>query len=107
PDFSGTADTFFSTRNPIDPLLSQPLGTNGRFCETCHVLTHGWTVSPLEPGSLGDRFTETGPPGAIGGVANASATSSNQLDPIFRPVDGSNSPTADLSTPDARPAAYS
>jgi hypothetical protein len=71
------------------------------------VLFHGWTVSPNSPDSVTDRFTTTAAPSAFGGAANASATSNDQLDPIFRPVDGSNSPTADLSSPAARAMAYS
>jgi hypothetical protein len=41
------------------------------------------------------------------GKSNADATDNNQLDPLFRTVDGSNSPVADVSTPDARVRAYS
>jgi hypothetical protein len=65
----------------------QSLGTNGRSCVSCHVPANGWTISPDE---LQRRFERT-----------------NGLDPIFRTVDGSNSPTADVSTKSRRREAYS
>jgi hypothetical protein len=106
-DPAGTADTHFSRPSAVDPLLTEPLGVNGRLCETCHVLFHGWTVSPGDPDGLPERFSTTAIPSAFGGVANVNATSNDQLDPIFRPVDGANSPAADLSSPAARATAYS
>src|SRR4051794_8746260 len=65
----------------------QSLGTNGRSCVSCHVPSSGWTISPHEVRS---RFHAT-----------------QGLDPIFRTVDGSNSPRADVSTLEARRRAYS
>jgi cytochrome c peroxidase len=65
----------------------QSLGTNGRSCASCHVASAGWTISPLE---VQHRFEVT-----------------RGLDPIFRTVDGSNSPKADVSTIHARRRAYS
>jgi hypothetical protein len=65
----------------------QSLGTNGRSCVSCHVPSTGWTISPAE---VERRFHAT-----LG------------LDPIFRTVDGSNSPRADVSTVPARRRAYS
>lgn len=65
----------------------QSLGTNGRSCASCHVAATAWTISPIE---LQDRFTRT-----MG------------LDPIFRTVDGSNSPLAEVSTLADRRAAFS
>ncbi|HEY2589317.1 MAG TPA: hypothetical protein VGI81_26465 [Tepidisphaeraceae bacterium] len=75
--------------SPLDDRgpFFQSLGTNGRSCSSCHVATTGWTLSPEE---LRDRFDR-----------------SNGLDPVFRPVDGSNSPKADVSSLAARRAAYS
>src|SRR5262249_10271886 len=56
-------------------------------CASCHVASTGWTISPDE---VQDRFfTSLG------------------LDPIFRTVDGSNSPNADTSTLPARLRAFS
>jgi hypothetical protein len=65
----------------------QSLGSNGRSCASCHVAATGWTISPAEVRS---RFQAT-----------------NGLDPIFRTVDGSNSPRADVSTVAARRTAFS
>jgi cytochrome c peroxidase len=65
----------------------QSLGTNGRSCVSCHVPSTGWTISPYE---VMQRFHATA-----------------GLDPIFRTVDGSNSPKADVSTVHARRRAYS
>jgi cytochrome c peroxidase len=65
----------------------QSLGTNGRSCASCHVASTGWTITPAE---VRRRFDAT-----------------HGLDPIFRTVDGSNSPKADVSTVQARRQAYS
>jgi hypothetical protein len=72
--------------DPSDPFFLS-LGTNGRTCVSCHVAATGWTVAPPE---LRRRFDAT-----------------QGLDPIFRTVDGSNSPNADASTIAARRQAYS
>jgi hypothetical protein len=63
------------------------MGTNGRACVTCHQPSVGWTVTPQD---IQARFDAT-----------------DGADPIFRTNDGSNSPTADVSTVDARRSAYS
>lgn len=65
----------------------QSLGSNGRSCNSCHRQTEGWTISAAE---VRHRFEAT-----------------RGTDPIFRPVDGANSPLADVSTLAARVAAYS
>jgi cytochrome c peroxidase len=85
---SGAAATH-STTGSVDlsgPFF-QSLGTNGRSCGTCHAPTDGWTVVPEH---LRERFDST-----------------DGTDPIFRTNDGSNSPTADVSTVEKRRAAYS
>jgi cytochrome c peroxidase len=64
----------------------QSLGTNGRSCNSCHVASQGWTVSPPE---IQARFDAT-----------------QGTDPIFRPVDGAVCPSADVSTIEARRSAY-
>jgi len=87
-DVTGTASTY-STAGVIvqtGPFF-QELGTNGRSCFTCHRIDQGWTITPA---GVQARFT---------------ASSGN--DPIFRLVDGANSPRADVSTLAARRAAYS
>jgi cytochrome c peroxidase len=65
----------------------QSLGTNGRSCSSCHVASSAWTITPVE---VQQRFAAT-----------------KGLDPIFRTVDGSNSPNADVSTVQARREAFS
>src|SRR5438105_7611369 len=85
---SGTMSTY-STAGPIDVrnAFFQNLGTNGRTCNSCHVSSNAWTISPAE---VQARFKATG-----------------GTDPIFRPVDGANCPSADVSSVAARKAAYS
>src|SRR3954466_11998205 len=87
-DGSGTLSTY-STTGPIDVTTPffQSLGTNGRTCNSCHVSTTAWTISPAEVQS---RFNAT-----------------NGTDPIFRTNDGANCPSADVSTVAARKSAYS
>src|SRR5947207_8921131 len=85
---TGIAATF-STAGKIDltgPFF-QSLGTNGRACVSCHQPSTGWTITPA---TVQARFDATG-----------------GTDPIFRTNDGSTSPNADVSTLEARRAAYS
>jgi cytochrome c peroxidase len=69
-------------RNPFFASL----GANGRSCDSCHQPAEGWTITPR---GVRERFEATG-----------------GRDPIFRPVDGATSPTADVSTRAAREKAY-
>ena len=78
-----TGNGFIDQGNPF----FQNLGTNGRTCGTCHQPGDGWTVVPAH---IQARFDVDG-----------------GLDPIFRTVDGSNCPSADVSTAAARRNAYS
>lgn len=83
------AATTFSVAGSIDmqgPFFKE-LGTNQRTCATCHVIDQGWTISPA----------------ATQRIFNASRGTA----PIFRTVDGSNSPNADVSTVRERRAAFS
>jgi hypothetical protein len=73
----------------------QDLGTNGRRCVSCHVPTAGWTLSPRQ---LQTVFNATD-----GGKFDDGFG----LSAVFRTVDGSNSPDADVSTLAKRRAAYS
>jgi cytochrome c peroxidase len=85
---SGFSATF-SKADVIDrsgPFF-QSLGVNGRSCSSCHIQAEGWTITPA---GVQARFEQ-----------------SQGLDPIFRVVDGSNSPLADTSTLDARRRAFS
>jgi cytochrome c peroxidase len=65
----------------------QSLGSNSRSCSTCHVQEDGWSVSAQH---VRTRFN-----------------ASQGTDPIFRTVDGANSPLADVSTKKAQRQAYS
>ncbi len=87
-DRTGVLSTF-STAGPIDlgnPFF-QSLGTNGRSCSSCHQPKDAWSVTPAD---LRERFEE-----------------SEGTDPVFRPVDGANCPSADVSSYWARRSAYS
>lgn len=84
-DASGVLGTYgaIDVTNPF----FQRLGTNGRTCNTCHIASSGWTITPTD----------------VHAKFNATAG----LEPIFRTNDGSNCPSADVSTPQARKQAYS
>lgn len=84
---AGTAATF-STAGFVDLQnpFHVPQGSNGRSCESCHLLEFGWSVVPAE---LELRFLLT-----------------QGNDPIFNLLDA-NSPSADVSTVQARYASYS
>jgi cytochrome c peroxidase len=87
-DASGWLRTF--TRSGAidhDNTFFQAIGSNGRSCETCHRQSAAWSITPAQVQAL---FAST-----------------DGTDPIFRPVDGSNSPLADVSTRAARRVAYS
>jgi cytochrome c peroxidase len=85
---TGTTSTF-SKAGSIDlgSDFFEDFGTNGRTCASCHRPQQGWSISAA---GVRQRFNASG-----------------GLDPIFRPVDGANSPNADVSTVEARRAAYS
>jgi mono/diheme cytochrome c family protein len=80
--------TTFSTRGFVDLTgeYFKPQGTNGRSCATCHMPQDAWSITPATVGVL---FASTG-----------------GTHPIFNPLDATN-PDADLSTVEARRAAYS
>lgn len=84
---AGTAATF-STAGFVDlnNPFHVPQGDNGRSCESCHLPQFGWSVLPAE---IELRFWLT-----LG------------TDPIFNLLDA-NSPTANVSTLQARHSAYS
>jgi cytochrome c peroxidase len=79
-NLGGPTDT---TTNPF----FQDMGSNGRRCVTCHQPNDAFSVTPRH---IRERFEVT-----------------QGTDPIFRPVDGANCPTADVSTPEERREAYS
>ncbi|AEJ02894.1 hypothetical protein Nit79A3_3156 [Nitrosomonas sp. Is79A3] len=82
-------DATYSTAGFID--LKNPffksLGSNGRSCGSCHAPSQGWTITPQGVQKL---FDDT-----------------EGLDPLFRLVDGANSPDAPVSTLEERRKAYS
>src|SRR6185503_16120561 len=49
----GTLRTIGMDGADTDNPFFQPLGTNGRTCETCHRPAQGWNITPAE---LRDRF---------------------------------------------------
>jgi cytochrome c peroxidase len=85
---SGTARTY-STLGDLDQAndFFQSLGTNGRRCSTCHM--------PSQAFGLGAA------------MALQIFNNTDGLNPLFRPVDGTNSPLMDTSTVFARRQAYS
>jgi mono/diheme cytochrome c family protein len=87
PNDSGYAATY-SLAGVIDQTgpFFQSLGSNGRSCSSCHLPAEGWTITPR---GVQARFAMSG-----------------GTDPIFRTVDGANSPLADVSSLRARRSAY-
>jgi hypothetical protein len=79
----------------LDNEFFQNLGTNGRRCVSCHVPTVGWTITPKQ---LQATFAATDGGKIDDGLG---------LGAVFRTVDGSNSPRADVSTLAKRKQAYS
>ena len=78
----------FQTSGTIDftnPFF-QVFGTNGRACATCHDSSTDWTMTPA--------------------LARALFDASDGLAPLFRAVDETVRPDADISTRDAREAAF-
>jgi cytochrome c peroxidase len=73
----------------------QDLGTNGRRCVSCHVPTSGWTITPRQLQTVFDATDGGKFEDGFG------------LSAVFRTVDGSNSPDADVSTLAKRRQAYS
>lgn len=86
PNASGQLQSF-STSGSIDTNTAffQNLGTNGRNCNSCHLVDQAWGMSAAQ---VQARFDATA-----------------GMDPVFRPVDGTNCPTDDVSTLSARTSA--
>src|SRR5215510_13244735 len=78
----------FSTQGSVDLTgeYFQAQGTNGRNCATCHVPAEAWSITPS---ALQNLFDET-----------------DGTHPVFNLLDANN-PNMDVSTPEARLAAYS
>ena len=117
PNPHGTSRTF--TDNPhaslkrkdvaVQPFF-QAFGINGRVCGHCHTPGEGWSITPA---LVQRRFThplDLSDPDCLVDARTCAAEpdpESHGLDPIFRTVDGANSPLADVSTAAAREEAYS
>ena len=87
-DGTGLLSTFSKTGGvDLTNPFFQSLGTNGRSCGSCHQPADAWTVTPPH---IQARFLLSG-----------------GNDPIFRPNDGANCPSADVSSFSARQKAYS
>src|SRR6516225_1983574 len=87
-DSSGMIATFQPNGSTLtaNNAFFQNLGTNGRTCFTCHQPQDGWSLS----------------------AQHAQARFAADLnDPLFRRVDGATCPSDDVSTLDAKRAAYS
>jgi hypothetical protein len=86
------------------------IGSNGRACIHCHVPSAAWTITP-EAARL--RFTnplDVDDPQCLADPTRCRAERDPRrfgLDPLFRTVDGANSPRADVSTAEKRWDAYS
>lgn len=65
----------------------EPLGINGRTCQTCHQSAAAWTITPPQ--------------------VQAAFVASLGTAPLFRPVDGAVCPSASTSTLENRVSAYS
>jgi len=65
----------------------EPLGSNGRTCQTCHQPAAAWGITPPQ--------------------IKAAFLASLGTAPLFRPVDGAVCPSADVSTFESRKNAYS
>jgi cytochrome c peroxidase len=78
-----------SANGPVSPdhLFFRSVGTNGRACVHCHTIEEGFSITPA---GVQRRFD-----------------ASDGTDPIFRLVDGANSPLAEVGSTSARRAAYS
>ena len=86
-DKAGVAESFHTsgTIDTTNPFFQQ-LGTNGRACVTCHDPSTDWTMTP----QLARRLFEE----------------SDGLAPLFRAVDETVRPDADISTREAREDAF-
>ena len=85
-----------STTGKIDLTngFFQQFGGNGRRCGSCHLPTAGWTSTPSQIQAIFDATDGGVIPDPLG------------LGAIFRPVDGTVNPNADVSTLEARRQAY-
>ena len=97
-------------KQPSNHPFFKSFGTNERACIHCHVPAAGWTITP-EVVQL--RFTNPLQPDNLDCLRDPYKCKAEHddkqfgLDPLFRLVDGANSPNADVSTTQKRLKAYS
>lgn len=89
PLFTFDATGVLSTSGRVDVTnpFFQRLGSNGRTCNTCHIPSSAWSITPAD--------------------VKAKFYATNGNEPIFRTNDGSNCPSDDVSTSGARAKAFS
>jgi cytochrome c peroxidase len=88
PDSTGVLSTFSTSAGiDINNPFFQNLGSNGRTCNTCHISSSAWAITPAD--------------------VQAKFNATQGIEPIFRTNDGSNCPSAGVSTLKARRVAYS
>jgi hypothetical protein len=113
---SGIARTYSDNKKisfKRDRIISNPFftsfGTNGRACIHCHVPAEGWSISAAGVAARFAKPIDVSNPDCIVDPSTCAATTPADAgkDPVFRLVDGANSPLADISTPAAREAAFS
>src|SRR5262245_54272476 len=87
PNSSGQLQSFSTAASGIDTQSAffQDLGTNGRTCNSCHKADQAWGMSAAQ--------------------VQVTFDASGGQDPVFRPVDGTNCPTDDMSTLQSRTTA--
>src|SRR5690242_7850979 len=87
-DASGVIANYSTNRRvDINKAYFKNHGSNGRTCNTCHISSSAWGLTPSD---VAEKFN-----------------GSQGTDPVFRTNDGSNCPSADVSTLAARRSAYS
>jgi hypothetical protein len=85
-------------------------GTNGRACIHCHTPADGWTLNPVDVQFRFSHPIDTTNANCLIDITQCPVDPDPThwgSDPVFRTVDGANSPSADVSSADARRSAYS
>ncbi len=107
--YSDNPKIMFKKNKIKDYEFFTSFGTNGRTCLHCHTPGDAWGINAA---SVTYRFTHPLDVTNADCIINLASCplepnpANYGLDPIFRTVDGSNSPVADVSTAAARQAAY-
>lgn len=116
PNAFGVAATFtdnkkitFKKDRILENAFFTSFGTNGRACIHCHIPAEGWTISAAGVAARFSRPLDVTNADCVVNPSSCAAVPPAEAgkDPIFRLVDGANSPLADISTAAAREAAFS